>query len=352
MKFVEKWVTSALTGQRKRRKIESGLCWALSQGYRLGVKARNALYNQGVFRKKTLPNLFVLSVGNIAACGTGKTPLVHKIVKELSSHLPVAIVSRGFLSDTEKRGENHKVSLAAPEGAKIYGDEPFLLAKKTAAPIFVGRDRYRSGLKAYDEGIQCVVLDDGLQHRKLARQMEIVVVDAKDPLCKKRFLPFGWLRDDIGSLTRATYIVAISVENEGQYKEVCRDLQEITTAPVIGMIPHAPLPLLPSHCVGLFCGIGRPERFVKTVRDLKIEIVDTLFSADHELPACEALLQFALQCQEKGASALVCTEKDFVKLPACFSLALPIIPVGIELQVTFGKEHWEKMIQTVVDRNL
>lgn len=350
MRRIEKWVTSALIGERKRSQWESVLCWLLSQGYRVGVGLRNAIYDRGLIAACKLPNMQVISVGNIAACGMGKTPLVHKLIQELSLHLPVAIVSRGFRSQVEKEKTNAKVNLSEPLAAKLYGDEPVLLAKKGAVPVFVGIDRFVSGEIAAKEGIECIVLDDGMQYRKLHRDFDIAVIDPKDPFCRHRFLPAGFLRDEVRSLQRATHIVALSIANEAEYEEICQLLKNVSIAPVIGMNTCAQAPLLPYSRVGLFCGIGRPERFVKTVRDLKIEIVDTLYSSDHELPGHQELLQFALLCKAKGAQALVCTEKDLVKLPIDFALPLPLVPVGIELQVTAGKNHWDQFIQTVVGK--
>lgn len=352
MARIERWICSALTGARKRSRIESGICWTLSQGYRLGVKCRNALYDRGFLRVCKLPKMVVVSVGNIAACGMGKTPLVHKIVKELSLQISVAIVSRGFRSQTEKERKNRKVNLVEPDASILYGDEPVLLAKKGAASVFVGIDRLVSGMRAADEGCRCIVLDDGMQYRKLAREIDIAIVDPLDPFCRHEFLPAGFLRDEVSSLKRATHIVAIPVENEAQYESVCRSLSVVTSIPVIGMKPHAPLPLLPSNRVGLFCGIGRPERFEKSVRDLKIEIVETLFSSDHELPSHDKLVEFALLCKAKGAGALVCTEKDLVKFPVGYCLPLPLVPIVIELQVTAGQEHWDQLIQTVMDKSV
>jgi tetraacyldisaccharide 4'-kinase len=176
-----------------------------------------------------------------------------------------------------------------------------------------------------------------MQHRRLARDIEIVVVDGCDPFAG------GVLRDLPSRLKVATLIVVV-----GPQEDIQQRLAPFSKAPLVGMRKKALTELPPHQKVGLFCGIGRPERFVQTVRDLNQEIVDTLFCKDHTLPSLEVLRLFARGCREKGATALLCTEKDVVKLDA--TLELPVIPVAIELEIAFGHEHWQQLMETIVKK--
>jgi tetraacyldisaccharide 4'-kinase len=288
----------------------------------------------------------VISIGNIAVGGTGKTPLVELLASELSSQFPLAIVTRGFKSQSEHR--NVRIDIEEPNGSSLYGDEPMLLSLKTKVPVFVGKNRFKSGLMAIEEGAKCILLDDGMQHRKLHRDLEIAIVDAKDPFCSHRFLPAGFLRDEVSALKKADVIIALSVCNEKEYCAVRKKLRAVSEAPLVGMYKQ-PIWTHDVKKVGLFCGIGKPEQFVETVRDLKLDIVDTLFSLDHKVPSFEELHGYALSCKAKGAEALICTEKDQIKLVSK-ELPLPVLALPIVLKVAQGKEAWEKFLKTVVKK--
>lgn len=336
------YVTEIIEGRRDSPVFRSVLR-CLSWLYHGAVFLRNLAYDLKLLPVKTLP-LTVISVGNIAACGTGKTPLVALLVSTLAKAHSVAIVTRGFKSQTEKQGTVCCLDPNDPNAYRLYGDEPLLLARKTEVPVIVGVNRFKGGMLAHQKECEYVVLDDGLQHRRLHQDLIIAVVDANDPFCRYRFLPYGFLRDEVRSLRRADVVVAIPIHTMAQYSAICHKLSPVTRAPVVGMYKAPVLTqALPSK-VGLFCGIGRPEGFIQTVRDLKLEIVDTLITLDHELPTQDRLAQFAAVCAERGAQALVCTEKDHIKLLAGARFPLPIVSIPIELKIVAGIEHWEQII--------
>ncbi len=298
---------------------------------------RHFAYDRRLFKTHRLPAC-VVSVGNIAVCGTGKTPLVRLLASMLSKEISVAILTRGFRSELEHSGRRERIPLEA-RSAAYYGDEPLWLSRKTGVAVWVGKDRVKSGALAISEGAQVLLLDDGMQHRRLERDIEIVVVDGCDPFAG------GVLRDSPSRLRCATLIVAVGVQD---YTKLYKQLSSFSTAPLVGMQKRALTTLPPHQRVGVFCGIGRPERFVQTVRDLNQEIVDTLFCKDHTLPSLEELHLFARGCREKGATALLCTEKDGVKLDA--TLELPVVPVEIGLEIVAGEEHWEQLIETILKK--
>jgi tetraacyldisaccharide 4'-kinase len=347
----ERDLLEMIRGEKKAPLIKGCLA-GLSIIYRSVIAARNFAYDRGWLSSVQLPSI-VISVGNIIVGGTGKTPFVHLLASQLQQKVRLAILTRGFRSQIEKSGKIQKISsengpLFSPQEC---GDEPYFLAQKTKASIWVGADRVASGHLAIKEGAQCLLLDDGMQHRRLKRNFEIVILDGLDPLSRGRFLPLGLLRDSPKRLQAADLIVFTHVKDQAHYLELQKQLHCYTHAPTIAtrievLNKKSEVP----RKVGVFCGIGTPARFLQTVRDLKSEIVDTLILKDHESLQSGQLQKFAENCREKGAEALLCTEKDDVKLFPNPSLCLKIKPIEIQLKIIGGKEHWEKLIENILDR--
>jgi len=352
---LERIFLKLIRGEKKAPLIMGSLA-GLSTVYRSIIAMRNFAYNHQWLPSALLPAV-VISVGNIVAGGTGKTPLVHLLASQLQHQVRLAILTRGFRSQIEKSGMIQKISsgngpLFSPEEC---GDEPYFLAQKTNASIWVGADRVASGRLAVKEGAQCLVLDDGMQHRRLKRDFEIAIVDGIDPFSKERFLPWGLLRDSPKRLQSADLIVITHVKDQKHYSQLQNQLSHFTKAPTVAtqievLNKKAGFPHIHRGKVGVFCGIGKPDRFLQTVRDLKSEIVDTLLLKDHGPLQDGQLQKFAEKCRDKGAEALLCTEKDYVKLSPDSSVCLNIEPVEIQLKITSDKEHWEKLIENILDR--
>lgn len=345
---IERCILKIIRGEKKAPVLKAFLA-VLSFLYRFMVAFRNKAYDYRLLPATKLP-VPVISIGNIAVGGTGKTPLVHMLALHLQDHMQLGILSRGFRSQMEESGRNVCISSGKGPlyGARECGDEPYFLAQKTKAHIWVGVNRTLSGLQAIHQGAQCLLLDDGMQHRKLRRDVEIVMIDGINPFSKGRFLPWGLLRDFPQRLKTANLIVATSIKDSAHFIQTQAELSSYTTAPVVG----TQITVLNKECfiprkVGVFCGIGQPARFLQTVRDLNQEIVDTFILNDHESPSQHALEAFAKKCLAVGAEALICTEKDAVKLPHDLTLCLEIIPVQIALNIAFGKEHWEHLIDRI-----
>ena len=339
----ERKLLEIIRGERKAPLVMAGLA-GLSVFYRSIIAARNLAYDRGWFSSAQLPAV-VVSVGNIVVGGTGKTPLVHLLASELQEKTGLAILTRGFRSQIEKCGEVKKIS--SKNGplfpAEECGDEPYFLAQKTKASIWVGPDRIASGRSAIGEGANCLILDDGMQHRRLKRDFEIVMIDGMDPFSNERFLPWGLLRDSPKRLQSADLIVVTHAQN----KEVQKQLKRFTKAPIVATQIEVKKTDFPKK-VGVFCGIGKPDRFLQTVRDLKSKIVNTLILQDHGSLQKGQLQTFAEQCRDQGAEAILCTEKDFVKITS--DACLKIIPVEIQLKIIAGQEHWDQLIENILDR--
>lgn len=348
---VESYIISVIRGERKAPFLEPCLA-LLGWMYRGVIALKNFAYDLSILPSKKL-DVPVISVGNIAAGGTGKTPLTHLLALRLQDNTQLAILSRGFRSQMEKAKVVRQISAGqGPEcGPQECGDEPYFLAQKTRAQLWVGIDRVLSGQNAIEAGAKCLLLDDGMQHRRLKRDIEIVVVDGASPVSQGRFLPWGMLRDSPKRLKEARLIVASHVKDSAHFARLQSQLSLYSKAPIVGVqMRVVGRERLAFKKVGVFCAIGQPAHFLQTVRDLKSEIVDTLFLNDHRALQEDQLRMFARKCFDFGAEALLCTEKDYVKLDPDLSLCLNVVPVAAVLHVAFGEEHWECLVEDILNR--
>lgn len=289
----------------------------------------------------------VISIGNIVAGGTGKTPLVHLLAGELTTFAKIAILSRGYRSKMEHSKGGQVLSFTR---CVDCGDEPRLLAQKLPETlVFVGKNRHLSAQYATSQGVELIILDDGMQHRRLARDFEVVVIDAQDPFGHGFFLPGGLLRDCPTRLKSADLIVATHLNDLSHFEEIKKQIAHYSAAPVVGMQHKAEeeANFLRGKKIGLFCAIGNPDRFHTTVSLLGGSLVESLIAEDH-LPFSNKQLEiFSQSCLDKGAELLVCTEKDWVKLPQDLQSALPIYAIKVELSMVAGEEYWRQFIDKV-----
>ncbi len=272
------------------------------------VFCKNKLFDLKWIRSVRVP-CTVVSVGNIVAGGTGKTPFVQMMAASFATRR-VAILSRGY--------------------GKIP-DEAMLLQRRLAeAKIYIGKKRTLTAKRAAKEGADLILLDDGLQHRKLARDFEIVLTKKEDPFGKGHYLPWGFLRDSPKRLKRADAVFCNGLDFRYRVSRVLDEKEKEV--------------LVRGWKVGLFSGIANPAIFKKNVDDLGPSVVAEWQLADHE-PADPLLLeQFASRCKTLGAKALITTEKDFIKGPRC---SLPIVFIEIEIEWMEGKAKWEKLIAKI-----
>lgn len=305
-----------MTWENRLRLLQKGpliiraILRVLSVLYGAIVFLRNTAYHVGLFKVHRL-SVPVISVGNITVGAMGKTPFVRWLAEDLSRTHKVAILSRGYRSKSE-RGALH---VRSDTPAHLCGDEPLWLAQKLPqVAVWVGGDRVKTGELAIAEGAQVLLLDDGLQHRRLHRDIEIIIVGPPE----KYFLPRGWLRDSPRRLKKADLLAG----SEGlQFELRLKD--------------H-----LKGKKVALFCAIGKPERFVQSVRAAGAEIVATLFKDDHRAFSFPELQNFAAQNPQ---ALLVCTEKDAVKIPLEVKSSLGVQVLAAEFFVISGEEKWKKL---------
>lgn len=328
----------------------------LSWIFELVIVCRNWLYDQGWMRRYVPPVPLVISVGNIVAGGTGKTPVTLLLAQLFYDKFSVAILSRGYRSKAEHLDQ--PVILSQGNGpifpAAYCGDEPYLFAQRLPkAYVIVGGNRQKASYMAAKLGAQIILLDDGMQHRQLVRDFDVVVIDVKDPFGQGYFLPRGFLREDIRSLSRAQLIILNHIQTNEEFKNLKKQIEAYTSAPIVGSrwgvvkildLKKHTLPSLKGKKVGIFCGIAHPEYFKHTIQKLDAEIVTEYFLSDHEEIQEKRLEKFAQECIQKGAQWLVCTEKDKVKLSDSFVCPLPIAWLQMELEIVEGKDEWKKFL--------
>ncbi len=305
----------------------------LSWAYRATIFLRNKGYDLG-YLKQTMPDggAFIISIGNIVAGGTGKTPVTILIAEALKDEIPVAILSRGYRSEGERSHDSFILSHGnGPEyPVNMSGDEACILARRLkGAYVIVGKNRYRSAEIATEMGAQLIIIDDGMQHRRLARHYEVVVLDAADPFGQGYHLPRGLLREPPAGLARADLII---LNGNGDTAAATAQIRQYTDAPIVEtkMVLDRVVNMegvdicgLKGKNVGLLCGIGNPVSFIHTVKEAGADIVEKLIVGDHRRVGQRRLIQFADRCYHKGAEWLICTEKDFVKLSSQKNLTLP-----------------------------
>jgi tetraacyldisaccharide 4'-kinase len=325
--------------------------------YRGAVSMRNWVYDQGWLSRFSPPVPIVISVGNIVAGGTGKTPVTLLLAKQFYDEFIIALLSRGYRSKAEHQPRPLCLSngMGPLHRADTCGDEPFLLAENLPhALVYVGKDRHASSIMAVQAGAQMIILDDGMQYRRLARDIDIVVMDNNDLFGQGHFLPRGFLREGISSLRRAHLIIINHIDNEEQLRTAQARIAPYSQAPLVGtaMFPVGArllngdtVPTLSGMKVALFCGIAHPEYFKKSVSEQGALIVAENYVGDHESFTLPTLEAFALQAKEMEAELLLCTEKDKVKFLTPPKLALPVAWLQMELKVIAGNKAWNKFIQ-------
>jgi tetraacyldisaccharide 4'-kinase len=312
--------------------------------YALVTRIRNKLFDARLRKSVRLPRP-VVSIGNITAGGTGKTPAVRWLAERLrDGGKKVAILSRGYKS---KGGE--------------LGDEPSMLqallnGDGNASPVFVRANakRARAGQELLHEvggsGVDVFILDDGFQHRQLARDFDLVLIDATAPFGYGHVFPRGMLREPVSGLVRATAFMLTRVDEVesgaiDRAREVLRrynpsaPLYETVHAPThlrhAGSAKPIPLDAMRGRPWFAFCGIATPTSFLRQLETLGGTPAGSRAFADHHTYGEKDVAAIVAAASKAGANVLVTTEKDWVKLerlPAVKRLELPLWRLDVKLQ--------------------
>lgn len=316
--------------------------------YGMGVNLRNTLYVWGFFRQNRL-SIPVVSVGNVEVGGTGKTPLVIFLAEALSQSFRVGIVLRGYRGAYEHSKEGALIVARGEGMAASFGDEAALLAERLQeAIVVISKDRMKGAQLAIEKGANLIILDDGMQHRRLYRDFEIVAITPAFWKKTPQFLPAGVLRDNKKEVKRADAIVSFTPFGEMKPFSAPQIEMESSLKEVVSIESGEKVDIFGKK-VAIFCGIAHPGRFEKSVKELGAEVLLTLFLADHETPSPCMLSHFIQKAKEKGAQLLLCTEKDRVKLTPS-KYPLPIASVKMETRIKTNTSAWNELIKKIKAR--
>lgn len=298
------------------------------------------------------PSAVVVSVGNLSAGGTGKTPIVSYLVRELTARgLPCGIVSRGY------GGETKFPAKVSPDGkavtARRFGDEPTWLAHHHRdVPVFVGADRVAVAEKLMTESkVKVIVADDAFQHRYLRRDVDIVLLDASQPRWHYRSLPMGRLREGFASLSRARYVFLtktnlasaenlrwlrhrVAVEKSRAAFDVFEFEWVISGFTALGS--DAPPSPLSDAKVLLVSGIARGSTFADSARSTlgPARVLGHLEFADHHSYSADDFAMIEREADRLSVDAIVVTEKDAVKMDGLWSPKIPCLVSRLQARPT------------------
>lgn len=311
--------------------------------YYLSIKFILGAYKRGIFSRYRLEPV-VISVGNITWGGTGKTPLVEMLAKQLTADgRKVAILSRGYKT----------------------ADEPELLKKNLPqVPVLVGKDRVVTGRKAIKEhGIDTIILDDGFQYWRLSRNLDIVTLNSSCPFGKGQVLPAGILREPLSSLRRADIFMLTKTDlGGGDLPHLKERLIKINPQALIVESVHQPLYLyrfdetrarleeLSGRNVCLVCSIADVISFEKTVANLGAAINLKFQFPDHHDYRLEDIKRITQTCQRQNIKTIVTTEKDAVRLSDFAIQSLELLILRIEIKLTRNEREFFTRLHSLFER--
>jgi tetraacyldisaccharide 4'-kinase len=275
-------------------------------------------------------------VGNLSAGGSGKTPFVMLLGELLKA--------RGVKFDVLSRGYGRKsrgVLLVDPAGQpQEYGDEPLLIARKMQVPVIVGESRFEAGKFAESRfGPQLHLLDDGFQHRGLARDFDIVLVTPQD--VSDHLLPAGRLREPLTSLRRADAVVLTSGAQAESFPIQGKLIWRVRRGIAPQNIPPRPV---------VFCGIARPQNFLLQLRAAGIEPAAEAFYRDHHAYAEKDIHELLALKEKSAAGGFVTSEKDAVNLGSFCSALAPISVVPVRMELVEAANALDTMLGMIEER--
>jgi tetraacyldisaccharide 4'-kinase len=325
------------------------LFYAPAKLYELAVRARIVAYERKLLKTYQL-NAPVISVGNLTVGGTGKTPCVAFIANCLrdAGH-QAAILSRGYKRESQGRVEvsNKTEILCSPRES---GDEPFLLAQTCpGVRVVVDADRYAAGHWLAEQAqISVFILDDAFQHLRLARDLNLVLIDATEPLAEARMVPFGRLREPLDGLRRADAVIITRSDQSFDRASLIEKVEkhsrpntpvffashQMTTLRRLGSNESFAITDFVQRAVAAVCGIAKPDRFNGDLQQFGMRIVLRRDFEDHHRYSAEEFAMVIRDAQSAEAEAVIVTEKDAANLPdkIVANSPLPVYAAQIEFQ--------------------
>ncbi len=374
----ENYWKAVVAGERNDRTARAtrGALSAAAALYGMVVRLRASLYKRGILRR-FWPGCLVISVGNITVGGTGKTPVVETFARALTKGgRKVAIVSRGYKARSPNwrwRWRNRTLVAGTKIvhdgqqlllGAREAGDEPYMLARNLdEVVVIVDSDRVRGSRFAINEfGVDTIILDDGMQHLRLQRQIEVVLIDATCPFGFEHMLPRGLLRESLSGLRRATHIFVTKakqiditpiVERIRQYNqtaEIIACFYEPLTLVNVHNGEEMPLTELRAQNVFVVSGIAQPGGFVELVKELGAYVQRVYTFPDHHRFRREEIERIYRRAFSWHADAIVMTEKDavrFSKRVRIENMICPVYYVKVGIVIKSGAEDFQHCIARI-----
>ena len=321
--------------------------------YRMPVAARNAMFNTGI-RKSVHLKRPVISVGNVSTGGTGKTPMVMELIRRIQS--------MGYRAGVLLRG--YKAGVSGSDEAKLYTDE---FGEKIS--VAANPDRVAGARSMLEQGnVDVFLLDDGFQHRQVHRDLDIVLIDATDPVHCARLLPRGFLREPASNMKRADAVIVTHANqvDESSLKQLDDAIASLGGEPPVAHAAHAwvgyydekdqyhDLNTLCENKVRGVCGIGNPRPFCGLLskhigRDMPVQIM-----SDHHDYSVEFLKDLFVRIGDDGVDAVVTTEKDWVKwrvlLNGVQTDHVPIYRPALQMEFLDGNERFNDIVATLLRR--
>jgi len=377
---VKRKIQAIMTGEEENRSsFLKSFLFAISIGYGGLVKLREVLYKKGLLQSKRLP-CPVISIGNITVGGSGKTPMtiyVAELIKDLGYRL--AIISRGYKGQAEKIGGvvcDGRIICMGPDKA---GDEPFMVAKRLkTVPVIVGQNRFKAGRLAIQEfKPDVLLLDDGFQHLKLDRDLDLVLLDSKEPFGNTYLFPRGTLRETASALLRGDAVI-FTRSDVGKSAALDQIKRVVPKKPIFHSF-HAPyiykiitgnslqspdrlnisskydFDIFKRKRVFAFSGIASNDDFRRTIESFRCKLENFSGFPDHHPYSNRELDEIVKSAMDLSAEFIFTTEKDYVRIAHKIKWPIHLVIIGIEISFTINdfafKSFIKSRLQGLIKRN-
>jgi tetraacyldisaccharide 4'-kinase len=349
------WDDDGITGWYSPVKI---IAYVISFFYRLIINFRNWLYDHKILKEVTLP-CPVISVGNITIGGTGKTPCVIMLAQMLQENgFKPAILSRGYggksIHPVNIVSDGHKILL----DSETAGDEPFLIAQVLkGVPVITGAKRIVTGETAINQfRANVLICDDAMQHRKIFRDINLVLLDSQSLLVNNHIFPRGRLREPITELKRASAFVLTRTDESQQTNNSIEKLVRNENIPIFMSIHKPkdmvkgdysaqwPISILAGKKVCAFCGIAKPDSFKKTLLDAGAQVLSFNIFPDHHRYNKNELEKIKTGFIECRADFLISTQKDGTRFQEFSEFLNMIYMLRVEMEIIPSRESFKKFI--------
>jgi tetraacyldisaccharide 4'-kinase len=366
--FVKQKIESVMTGEGKTplMSLPTAL-YTVSLLYGAGQKLREIAYRKRVLPSHQLP-CKVICVGNITVGGTGKTPMTMYVAQEIKQlGYQTAIVSRGYRGSAGSHGGIVSDGNSIRMGPERAGDEPYMMARSLKQiPVIIGKNRYAAGMLAVKQfQPDVIVLDDGFQHLRLKRDIDLVLLDHASPFGNAHLLPRGILREPISSLARSTACILtrhpaginepgtspidlikkytpqnrVFTSSHDPYFYPIKAGEQFSIKGGSKQYSQQEISRLTKDPIFGFSGIARNADFQNTVKNLGFNTTEFLEFSDHHRYSAHDLETIQSQAETAGARRLITTEKDLVRLSPQNPFPLELIVVGVK--ISFGEKQQE-----------